>query len=110
MTEEREALLYGRIVDHVERSIRFGSGVTGAPGQPVKTGALRDSFIEEGSRAARLVTISSTLPYAHDRENNFRHATQRSSVGGSHSVKITRLNWRLIVAHELAIVKAQVNV
>lgn len=107
ISKERQILLYNRSLDHVERSIVHGSSVTGAPGQPKKSGDLIKSWKEEGSRQAQSVSFTSELPYAHDREDNRRGATQRSSIGGSHSVKITRVNYGLIIRHELPIVKAQ---
>lgn len=109
MAAEREQLLYERTVDHVELSMTVGSHVTGAPGVPVKSGDLLRSYQRTGSIAARDVAIVSNLPYAHIIEHNRRGAQLRSKVGGFHSNKITRLNFRLIVAYELALVKSQVR-
>lgn len=109
MAKDREQLLYSRSVDHAETSIRFGSPVTGAPGQPVRSGKLRDSYHQIGDKKTQSIVILSLLPYANVIENNFRRATLRSKVGGWHSVKITRLNFRLIIEYELAITKALVK-
>jgi len=96
-------------LDHAERSIKFGSATTGAPGQPVRSGNLLRSFHQEGSKSAQDIFIVSRISYANIIENNFRRATLRSAVGGFHSVKITRVNFRWIVRHELAIVKEEVR-
>ena len=88
--------VFTRWVEACHRSIVDGSPVTGAPGQPVLSGALRRSWqihyltplvaeirtrlwhyapqIEDGIR----VTVHGQQPMA-----------QRSAVGGFHSVKLT---------------------
>jgi len=109
MTKRREAQLFTRVVNHCERSIRFGSPVTGAPGQPFRTGNLRDvSFVRKGSVADRDVSMAFTAPYAPIFEDQVGHATIVSEVGGFHSIKITQLNFRHILSFELAIVRAQI--
>jgi len=94
------AELIQRVNNHVERSLRFGSHVTGAPGQPVKTRFLLESYIRGGSLATGVISHSFTAPYASIIEHNARGATLRSKVGGWHSVKLTRLGFNRIVDYE----------
>lgn len=114
MTRLREAGLFRRVANHVEKSMRYGSPVTGAPGQPVRTGNLRDrSFFRVGSVKERDMGFGfrlSIAPYAPIYEDNLMGYTIRSKVGGYHSIKITRVNYRLIVGYELARTKKEINV
>ena len=82
-------------------SIRDGSSITGAPGQPVDTWNLYNSWRKEGGASTgewRVYPDLEQAPYAPIIENNSMGHTLRSKVGGWHSVKITRLNFRLIIA------------
>lgn len=69
------------VVDETHRSIVYGSVLTGAPGQPVDTGALRDSWRVEwlGLGIAKITTDS---PYAWVIEHNYRNVS-RSLVGAA---------------------------
>lgn len=96
----REGTLYRRATVHAFESIRHGSAVTGAPGQPVDTGELLASW-QLTPTGRRTATMLSNAVHADIIEHNRRGATLRSKVGGFHSVKLTRLGWRRIVAHEL---------
>lgn len=96
----RERVLYDRVNDHVGRSIKHGSAVTGAPGQPVRTGALLASWRNDRSNP-RVTRWFSNLVYAPIIEDNRRGAQLRSKVGGFHSVKMTRHGFLAIVRHEL---------
>lgn len=98
LAKQREKALYKQSVEHAFRSIRFGSDVTGAPGQPVKEGVLLASW--EMRQAGNATELETPLEYGPIIEDNFRGATLRSEVGGFHSVKLTRLGWRRIVAYE----------
>jgi len=75
-------------------SIVEGSAVTGAPGQPVDTGALRSSWQTEWEGPGEAV-IATDLPYATSIEDGVSYAhggspmTLRSPTGGFHSVKLT---------------------
>lgn len=104
-TRRQEAELYRGCVNHAFRSIRFGSKVTGAPGQPVDTQALLDSWVLK-YEAGRQAYAESSLFYAPIIEDNKRGAQLRSKVGGFHSVKLTRVGWNRIVQYELQNVKA----
>jgi hypothetical protein len=86
----------------VQRSMTVGSEITGSPGQPVDTGALRASYIPEFIDDHTFQT-SSGLPYAKPIEDGIGpHGplTLRSSVGGFHSRKLTVAGIPAIVAHE----------
>lgn len=97
----RENKLQSRLAERVFNSIRDGDTATGAPGQPVDTGALYKSW-RKRKVARREWEIVSNSPYADVIEENRRGATLRSSVGGFHSVKLTRLGWNRLVAEEVA--------
>ena len=107
-SEERLRLTFLGSVQEAYKSVKYGSEVTGAPGQPVKTGRLRASWRMTGTARSGNMTIETDVPYAPIIEDNRRNATLRSKVGGWHSVKITRLNYRLIVAKALREAKAKV--
>lgn len=81
------------------RSVKVGSEITGSPGQPVDTGALRDSYtMIRPSRWTR--EIFSPLIYAPFIEAGIGpHGplTLRSLVGGWHSLKLTVASWQRIV-------------
>jgi hypothetical protein len=96
----REQQLKKQCDSHVLKSVTVGSNVTGAPGQPVEGGALLGSFRMEKVSNTETDIISRGVPYADVIEENVRGATLRSSVGGFHSVKMTRLGWNKIVAFE----------
>lgn len=99
--ERRERSLYNNICDHVRSSVLYGSATTGAPGQPVDTTRLIRSWNIDRPTARRFI-FSTGLSYAPTIEDNLRGATLRSTVGGFHSVKITRINFKNLVRHELA--------
>jgi hypothetical protein len=85
----------------VQRSIVFGSEITGAPGQPVQTGNLRDSWIPEFVSPTEWHT-STDVEYAppiEDGVGEFGPLTLRSTTGGFHSVAATRANFDRIVAY-----------
>lgn len=100
--KEREQRVFAGCVAAAKQSITLGSAITGAPGQPVDTAELRDSWTEEhtGPREAVIYTdkvyarsIEDGVSYAHDGQP----LTLRSQVGGFHSVKLTRRGWQALV-------------
>jgi hypothetical protein len=95
---QRGNALYLNCVSHVETSIKAGSPVTGAPGQPVQTGALLNSW--QTTFNGPVAEVSTNLEYAEPIEINERGATLRSEVGGFHSVALTRAGWPSIVEAE----------
>lgn len=92
------AALNGTFVDFVaalKGSIVEGSPITAAPGQPVDTGALRNSWQESVAPDLSEATIGTNLVYApaiEDGVGQFGPLTLRSKVGGFHSVKLTVAN------------------
>lgn len=96
---QRQQRRFVRVVGAVHRSIAFGSSVTGAPGQPVDTGALRASF-RVAFPTPMVAEITTDLDYAPIIEDNVRGATLRSTVGGFHSVKMTAAGFDRLVAAE----------
>jgi len=94
--------------EQVLDGIKRGSPTTGAPGQPVDTGNLINSW--DSKFIKRLLSrVSTNVEYAEIvEEGGFTAAssrsggmsanwTQRSKVGGPHSVKLTRSGWQRIV-------------
>lgn len=101
----QDVLIAGTL--RVHESIRVGSPLTAAPGQPVDTSNLLGSWQYEFDDAgnptkARVVT---PVEYAEAVEegvgpNGPRVYGAKNGIGGSHSVKLTALAWPKIVAHE----------
>lgn len=94
------ALLDGcALAAHTEYKV--GGPITGAPGQPVDKGALRNSIqLEKISDDAW--QSSTTLPYAtaiEDGVGPHGPLTLRSSVGGFHSRKLVVTGFQNIVTH-----------
>lgn len=108
--EADEEAVFLAVVADTEASIRVGSPVTGAAGQPVGQygpgyhpgkigGTLRNSYQTEfiGDREA---VISSNLPYALPIEEGIgKHGPLklRSTVGGFHSIKATAAAFQRLV-------------
>lgn len=102
--------VYVAAASAVQESVKFGRPETGAPGQPVDTSFLLNSWtLDIGPEVA---TLSTNVAYARVIEDNNRAAydargktndrknpdgtTRRSiksKVGGNHSVKLTRAGW-----------------
>jgi hypothetical protein len=85
----------------VQRSVVEGSEVTGAPGQPVDLGNLKNSFIPQFTSNTTWETTT-VFRYAPSIEDGFSYQwgvplTLRSKVGGFHSVKLTRAGWERII-------------
>ncbi len=95
-TDRRLHDVFVRCTEEVQRSVVEGSEITGAPGQPVQTGALRASWIPQFIDRNTWQT-STNLTYAPIIEENQRGATLRSQVGGFHSVAATVAGWVRIV-------------
>ena len=115
--DKRAKALHDGVSDLAFSSIVEGSPVTGAPGQPVDTGFLKGSWqpIIEGPLTRLIVTNVAYAPVVEDntrtaydprgvqrppREEFAKGGTNRkgpSTVGGNHSVKLTRAAWGRIV-------------
>ena len=80
--------------EQIRDSIKDGSTTTGAPGQLVDTGNLKNSWqlTHPQKLLSRMTTNVLYAPYAEEGVN----MTQRSEVGGFHSVKLTRLGFQRI--------------
>ena len=111
--DRRARSLFGNVVDAAHRSIVYGSPLTGAPGQPIDTRMLRESWkvIYESSEVA-LITVKplaadpTPVIYAPFMELGFgpdgpiNLLFLRGPYGGFHSVKLTKANIDKIVAEE----------
>jgi hypothetical protein len=99
---ERELVeIFTEVCQEVERSVVFGSEITGAKGQPFRTiGGLRDSFVAERPSAFEFELSSDKHygPYIEEGGNSrgrFNPERQdgkngrRSAVGGYHNVELT---------------------
>jgi hypothetical protein len=90
----RSGAVFTETMDECLRSIQTGSEISGAPGQPVDTGALRASW-QKFFISPMEARIGTNIVYAQSIEDGLSYAhggtpiTQRSSVGGFHSVKLT---------------------
>lgn len=91
--------LFVNVVSHAHESIVNGSPVTGAPGQPVDTGNLRDSWQIMWEAATRALIVTN-VSYARIVEDNLRGVTFKNH--GPHSVKLTIAGLARIVAAERA--------
>jgi len=115
-TQGKSNALFINVASGVKESIVNGSAVTGAPGQPVDTGNLKDSWqlTFEGKHSA---LISTNVAYAPVIEDNLRSSFDprgampvkdalrkpvKSTVGGFHSVKLTVGAFDRIVEGKLA--------
>lgn len=100
--ERRRRDLFINVASATLRSIQFGSPVTGAPGQPVQSGALLNSWqlTFESQVLALIATRLVYAPLIEDGEGPYGPLRLRSAVGGFHSVKLTRAGFRRIVESE----------
>lgn len=97
--DRRNRQIFLQTAAEVDRSIRVGSELTGAPGQPVDTGFLRTSWeLSFPSRVQAVISTSTVYAIFQEEGGNSRGAFQlRSKVGGFGSVKLTRAGWGRIV-------------
>ncbi|WP_353267472.1 hypothetical protein [Gemmatimonas sp.] len=84
----RHRQVFGGLCAELGRSIRDGSEITGAPGQPRKTSNLYFSWIDRFLAPFRW-EMATNVKYAGFVEDNVRGVTFRN--GGPHSVKLTIL-------------------
>jgi hypothetical protein len=105
VTERKRRIFLGSVAD-VKGSVQHGSPVTAAPGQPVDTGALinswQDTYPDEWTAEvatameyAEAIEDGQQAPYttASGKAVTPKPITFRSSVGGAHSVALTRAGW-----------------
>lgn len=93
-----------RTTEEIHRSIVFGSEITGAPGQPVDTSNLRDSWIPQHLGPMQWQDTTN-VDYAQHVEDNVRGVTFKNH--GPHSVKMTKAGYDNIVETVLKEVKGQ---
>lgn len=99
----RERAVFHESVFSAHRSIVQGSSLTGAPGQPVQSGALRQSW-QISILSPTASRIGSNKKYARSIEDGVSYAhggrplAIRSKVGGTHSVQRTAANFDRVVA------------
>ncbi len=100
--EQRHREVFVGVASAVENSITEGSPLTGAPGQPIDKGVLiaswQLSFEEEW--VALIGSGGAAADYnrsIEDGEGPHGPLTLRSSVGGFHSVALTRAGFQPIV-------------
>lgn len=115
-TQGKSNALFINVASGVKESIVNGSAVTGAPGQPVDTGNLRDSW-QLTFESKQSALVSTNIAYAPVIEDNLRSSFNprgeqperepgrksiKSIVGGFHSVKLTVGAFDRIVESKLA--------
>jgi hypothetical protein len=98
--------VFVNVASAAKDSIVNGSPVTGAPGQPVDTGALKNSWQLEFMSPTE-ARISTNIAYAESNEDGIARPgggpyVQRSPVGGRWSVRLTVLGMPNLVAAETA--------
>lgn len=96
-----DAVFIGAVV-LAHDSIKEGSPLTGAPGQPVDAGNLRNSWLFEFDDPThpKSAVIGTAVEYAEPIEDGvgrFGPLTLRSAVGGFHSVHETVVNFDRIL-------------
>lgn len=89
--------IFVNTTSHAFESIVNGSPVTGAPGQPVDTGNLRNSW-QLTFPAQTEALIATNVDYAVHVEENIRGVTFKNH--GPHSVRLTALGMNRIVEAE----------
>lgn len=101
--------VFSSVVLETQRSIVDGSELTGAPGQPVDTGALKSSWQAQFESPTRAVISTNIVyaPYIEDGGNSYGPFTLRSAVGGFHSAALTVAGFDRIVEFVTAQVSAR---
>ena len=115
-TQGKSNALFINVAKDVKSSIVDGSAVTGAPGQPVDSGALKASW-QLTFESKQSALVSTNIAYAPVIEDNLRSSfnprgempekdalrkLKKSIVGGSHSVKLTVGAFDRLVESKLA--------
>lgn len=107
--EQRAKDTLAEAVTLVHESITVGSPITGAPGQPVDTGNLLASWQATfpDDVTGRVATNVVYAPGIEDGVGPHGPITQRSRVGGFHSVKLTVASWDRVQAEALRRAKGE---
>ena len=92
--------IHANASEKVHTSIKFGSAITGAPGQPVDTHNLQDSYILEFPipMLSHITTNAGYAPAVEEGIGPHGPMTLQSESGGWHSVKLTKNGFPKIVA------------
>lgn len=120
LAEGREDLrhLPGRLAVRVQNGMKFGDPVTGAPGQPIEEGALRNSYHITFRKPGVSFIVSSDKPYARTIEygvgphgritlaTTHPDGRPKTPKGGFHSRDHIVSNFGRLVADELEAMKA----
>ena len=97
----RQLRLHTEVANRIHASITHGSATTGAPGQPVQTGNLINSWkiIRFSPFQTQISTSVVYAPGIEDGESGGVGTSLqlRSEVGGFHSVKMTRAGFQDLV-------------
>lgn len=106
----RDVLIVATLTAH--ESIKLGSPVTGAAGQPVRSGNLKNSWQYEFDNPTEPTSsvVSTNVEYAVPIEEGagpFGPMHLRSQVGGFHSVAQTVAGWLRVVAHAVRVVNPE---
>lgn len=122
LARKRLGAVFLAAAEEAHRSVVDGSVLTGAPGQPVDTGYLKNSWIFE-PKTPETIEISTNVSYAPAVEDNARESydprgvdrpksldssrgaggATKSTVGGNHSVKLTVAAWPRVVTEMNAV-------
>lgn len=102
-TERDARAVFLGTVAELHRSVKTGSELTGAPGQPVDTGNLRQSW-QAVFVAPDVAEIATNVVYAPGIEDGVsmktgNPLTLRSPTGGFHSVALTVAGFDKVVDH-----------
>jgi hypothetical protein len=99
--EARGAAVFIGVVAAAKESVVLGSPITGSPGQPVETGALRASWTESflSAERAQVTTNQEYAPPIEDGVGPHGPLQLRSEVGGFGSVAKTVAGWPRLVDH-----------
>ena len=97
--EKRIKDIHAKTAFAIRDSVKDGSAVTGAPGQPVDTGNLKNSWqlAFPSQLLARLTTNVEYAPGIEEGVGPSGPMTLQSPVGGFHSVKLTRASFQGLV-------------
>lgn len=92
-TEQKFVAVREGVDTETFRSMRDGSEITGAPGVPISSGKLHDSYTME--KSGDETVMGSDSPYAQAVEENWGEVVYHN--GGPHSTELTVLGFPRIV-------------
>ena len=102
--DTRSKAIFANTAFKIRDSVKFGSPITGAPGQPVDTGNLRSSWqlTHPEPFLARLTTNVNYAPHIESGIGKGGQMVLHSKEGGFHSVKMTIAGFDRIVKRAVA--------